>query len=367
MIERAPESDRAWFVRFARFLAGSSRADVREDAPELQRRIEELLLGGPRRYSRNELTQITGMDRDVATRLWRSLGFAEVGDDEVVFTDGDLEALQRLHRLRAAGLIPSELENAVTRSVGAVMASLADWQIEMVYQLLDIGHTQVDEEQLLDIIGRITELERDMQAMIWRRHLAAAATRWLTMLPEDSDTRTLVIGFADVVGFKRAIRKLDADQLATLIEDFQGLVAEVVVNGRGRVIKTVGDEVMFVADDPSDSAEIALTVLERVARSTTLSELRIGLAAGPVVTRFGDVYGEPVNIAARLTSHGRPGRILVDRNLAAALENDERFQVRLRRPLHVRGYRHLYSWGLTRARRRSAPEPAASTDVHDPA
>jgi adenylate cyclase len=365
LIERVPETDRAWFVRFARFLAGSGRIHGSEDAPELQRRIEELILGGPRRYSRNQLTEISGMDREVATRLWRSLGFAEVGDDDVVFTDGDLEALRRLQRLRAAGLIPPELENAVTRSVGAVMASLADWQIEMVYQLLDIGHNTVDEDQLLDIIGRITELEREMQAMIWRRHLAATAARWLTASPEESDTRTLVIGFADMVGFKRAIRKLDADQLAMLIEDFQGLVAEVVVNGRGRVIKTVGDEVMFVADEPSDSAEIALTLIERVARSTTLSELRIGLAAGPVVTRFGDVYGEPVNIAARLTTHGRPGRILVDRNLAAALEDDERFQVRLRRPLHVRGYRHLYSWGLTRARRRSTPEPATSTDDPD--
>jgi adenylate cyclase len=73
------------------------------------------------------------------------------------------------------------------------------------------------------------------------------------------------------------------------------------------------------------------------------------LAVGDVVTRFGDVYGEAVNIAARLTTHARPGRILVDRNLAAALEHDSRFELRTRRPLAVRGYRHLQQWELARS------------------
>jgi adenylate cyclase len=341
-------------------LAGGTEAKHQTPAPDLQRQVEELILGGPRRYSRSQLQQIYGLDNAVSARLWRSLGFAEVGDDEVVFTDGDREALERLGRLRAAGLVPDELEDAVTRSVGNAMAGLADWQVEMVYQLVDYGHGQVDEQQILDISSRVVPLLRDMQTFVWRRHLAAAAGRLLAALPGESETRTLVIGFADMVGFTRATRQLNPGELTVLIENFQGVVAEVVATGNGRVVKTVGDEVLFVTDQPGDGAEIALNLLDRVAELDILPELRIGLAVGPVVVRFGDVYGEAVNIAARLTTNVQPGRILVDRNLAAALEHDGRFQVRLRRPLAVRGYRHLQSWGLTRAKR-----PRASTGDPD--
>jgi adenylate cyclase len=127
------------------------------------------------------------------------------------------------------------------------------------------------------------------------------------------------------------------------------VATDVVATCRGRVVKTVGDEVLFVADAAPDCVEIALQLVERLAAAPSLPELRIGLAVGEVVTRFGDVYGEAVNIAARLTAHARPDRILVDRNLAAALEHDPRFRLHSRRPLAVRGYRHLQQWELTRA------------------
>ena len=76
--------------------------------------------------------------------------------------------------------------------------------------------------------------------------------------------------------------------------------------------------------------------------------LRIGLAAGPVLVRYGDVYGEVVNIAARLTAHGRPDSVLVDRGVADALAGDPRFALRQLRPVAVRGYRHLHPWVLER-------------------
>ena len=77
--------------------------------------------------------------------------------------------------------------------------------------------------------------------------------------------------------------------------------------------------------------------------------MRIGLAAGPVVLRFGDVYGSTVNIASRLTSLARPGSVLVDRVMAEQLGDDERFALRSKRPESVRGYHHLHQWRLRRA------------------
>jgi adenylate cyclase len=114
-------------------------------------------------------------------------------------------------------------------------------------------------------------------------------------------------------------------------------------------VKTIGDEVLFTAADAKAGAEIALDLLDAAAGDTRIPPLRVGLACGPVISRLGDVYGETVNIAARLTSLGKPGRVLVDRGVATALEDDPRYELRARRPESVRGYGHLRQWRLRRA------------------
>jgi adenylate cyclase len=343
--DSAPEQDSAWLSKLARLF--DVGRDVPGDVPA-ERRAEEIILGGPRRYTRAELIELAGMEPELAERLWRAMGFAEVDDDEVVFTEGDLDALRQLEQLRAAGVVPTDIQEAVTRTVAQAMAGLADWQVEMLYQLIDAKPNEVAESEVLDLGARVLPLMQHMQDYVWRRHLAAAAGRLLSALPEESDTRTLVVGFADMVGFTRTTRRLSPTELTSLIDSFQSVATEVVATGHGRVVKTVGDEVLFVTAEPVDGAEVALGLLDRLAEVESLPELRIGLAQGPVVTRFGDVYGEVVNIAARLTTHARPGRVLVDRVLAAALEGEAGYRVRPRRPLSVRGYRHLQPWGLTR-------------------
>jgi adenylate cyclase len=115
------------------------------------------------------------------------------------------------------------------------------------------------------------------------------------------------------------------------------------------VVKTVGDEVLFVVDDAADAAEIALHLADGDREAQGLPTLRVGLAEGPVLSRFGDVYGSVVNLAARLTALARPGTVLVDRELAEALREDGRYSLRQRRPTTVRGYHHLRSWALRRA------------------
>lgn len=346
MSENGTGREPVWLTRLSRMFE-ALRPNV--DKVERRQETEERILGGPRRYNLEQLVAETGMEAESATRLWRSMGFASVEPDEVVFTDGDREALAQVQQLRSELLVPLEVQEAVTRTIGQAMAGLADWQVEMVYQLLVSDPGEVDEDRVIDLGSRIIPMIQRMQIYIWRRHLAAATGRLLSHLPEESETRNLTVGFADMVGFTRATRRMTPMELTRLIEDFQSVAAEVVSEGHGRVVKTVGDEVLFSTEHPHDGAEIALQLIERLAENDSLPELRIGLAVGPVVTRFGDVYGEVVNIASRLTSQARPGRILVDRNLALALEGREDYRLRQRRPMSVRGYRHLTPSGLTRA------------------
>ena len=79
--------------------------------------------------------------------------------------------------------------------------------------------------------------------------------------------------------------------------------------------------------------------------------MRVGAAYGAVLRRLGDVFGEPVNIASRLTSIARPGRVLVDRELAEALRpHEEEFRLRRVRGISVKGYSRLETWALKRPR-----------------
>jgi adenylate cyclase len=159
----------------------------------------------------------------------------------------------------------------------------------------------------------------------------------------------MAVGFADLVGYTSLTRQVDEDVLVQVISNFESVASDVIAEEGGRVVKTVGDEVMFVADDAAVSAQIALRLVEAVEAVEELPGLRVGVACGTVLARLGDLYGEPVNIAARLTSIARPDSVLVDREMAAALDGDDRFRLSRVPPRPVRGYTLLHSMRLRRA------------------
>ena len=304
-------------------------------------------MAGPRRYSRRDVHALTGIADERARHLWRSLGFADVAEDDVMFTETDLAAIGQLEQLRATGLVSTDLQDAVIRSMAQAMSGLATWQVELLYQILR-ERQSAGEEWSVDLRELLTSLE-SLQNYVWRRHLAVAAGRLLATAPDEADIRTLVVGSSDLVGFTRMSRRLSPTQLIELIELFHGIAANVVADHRGRIVKTVGDAVLFVTDRPEDAAELGLDLIERTVAASGLPELRTGLAIGRTLTRFGDIYGEVVETASRLCTHARPGRVLVDHELAMALDGNPRFQLRLRRPLADRGYPRLHAWGLRRA------------------
>jgi adenylate cyclase len=195
-------------------------------------------------------------------------------------------------------------------------------------------------------------LER-LQGYAWRRQLAAYLARMAAQGPSElgAATAPVAIGFADMSGFTSLTRKATEMELRELLDCFESMATEVVGDHGGRIVKTIGDEVLFQIDDPAQAALVALELLERAEADDRLPQLRCGLAYGPVVSRLGDVYGSTVNIASRLTSISRPGWILVDREMHDQLTDDPRFHLKSRRPESVRGFSHLHPWRLRRADR----------------
>lgn len=320
-----------------------------------EEQLETILLGGTRRYTRLDVAEKAGVSPERAGRLWRALGFATVGDDEVVFTDADIDAMRTAVQLISSGLLDERLEAPVTRALGQHLSRLAEWQADMLRSLID-GNEELrhDDRQIAVLVNNLLpELEK-VQTFVWRRHLAAFAGRALTTHRDDFLPRTVlpgVAGFVDMVGYTALTRQLDEGTLSEVLESFEGIAADAIADQHGRVVKMIGDEVLFVADSPDQAAEIALTIVERIRAEGNLPRVRAGMAAGRILSRFGDVYGSVVNLASRLTSTARPGTVLVDRELADALDEDPDYEIRPGRAVSVRGYRRLRPYVLRRVDR----------------
>jgi adenylate cyclase len=318
-----------------------------DEMPALQA-LEHELLGGVRRYTRAEVAERAGVDIELARRLWRALGFADVDDGKIAFTERDVEALRTVRLLVDTGIIDADAQVAVTRAMGQSLSRLADWQVATITDAFARSEA-IRAEDATVVAREMVPVMEGLIGYVWRRHLAATAGRLLATGRTDVVSQSMVVGFADLVGFTSLTRDVDQEALAALVERFEAVAADTVAGGNGRVVKTVGDEVMFTAGDAATGAEIAMTLSERLGADEDLPELRVGVALGTLLSRLGDVYGEPVNIASRLTTAARPGSVLVDRELAAALEGDERWRLRRVPPRPVRGYALLQGFRLRRA------------------
>jgi adenylate cyclase len=309
--------------------------------------LEEHLLGSRPTLNGDQVAELVGIPREIAKQRWRSLGFTEVADDEIAFTPADVEAMRLTQRLHELGMIKGEDEAALIRTLGRSFARLAEWQLTVLGETIDPA--ELDEDGLIAVLDTVTPLLEQVQNYVWRRHTLSAASRLLLAPPvDDADEVSTAIGFADIVGYTRHTRSLSQEDLARLVDEFEARALAIITGHSGRIIKTIGDEILFAADSPSDAAHISLELVEEHLVDEDFPQLRVGTAWGPVLHRLGDVFGPTVNIASRLTSIARPGRALVDKELAEAIEDDESFKLRRMRRMSVKGYRRLEPWALRR-------------------
>jgi adenylate cyclase len=276
--------------------------------------IERALLGAKRVFTRKEVADKAGMPIEVAEELWQQLGFPHAADDDVAFTKEDLKALQRTRELISLGILTPESQAALVRTWGRSFARLAEWQVNLLAERAIEGEDP--QERLSELMDAVLPRVEKLQAYIWRRHLEGAASRLLSQVADEGPgtTSTMAVGFVDIVGYTGQSKTLTDTELVEWVEYFENEMTRTVVDLGGRVIKTIGDEVLFVADDPVAAAEVALIVTERGEDDDDkFPRVRAGIAYGEVVSRLGDVYGPQVNIASRLTSVARPGSVLVDR------------------------------------------------------
>jgi adenylate cyclase len=143
---------------------------------------------------------------------------------------------------------------------------------------------------------------------------------------------------------------LDAHELAIMVDQFEAIAYEHIPERGGRVIKMIGDEVMFAVDDGAFAADIAIALVEAHQRRDDLPDIRVGLASGPTLSWEGDLFGPTVNLASRLVNLARPSAVLVSDGLGDQLRHDPRFDLRQLRPVKLQGIGRVRPWILRRAR-----------------
>lgn len=328
--------------------------------------LETAFLGEAAHLTRAQVEQTsTDFSPERIRRLWRALGFVDPEPDEVRFTDADVDALRLSARLAADELIGGGVTESVARVVGQAMSRLAEAQTQIVTEqlandpyLAELAETHPDEMVRL-LSERFAHLLPDLEWLIafaWRRHMLAAVQRAVAGAARDIATHTVAIGFCDIVGYTSAVRDMTTNDLAELIASFEEIASDLVVSHDGRIVKTLGDEVMFANPDPVAIAETGLQLAEAFGSDrNNVPPVRVGLAYGQTVAHGGDIFGSVVNLASRCTGIARPSTVVCDRELAHALESrladggGPAITVSRLRTLRVRGYAHLTPYVIRRA------------------
>jgi adenylate cyclase len=342
--------------------------------------LEQVLLGGKLSLTRQEVADKAGVPLELAEELWGQLGFPHTADDDIAFNKFDVKALTQTAELVTLGILEPESQAALVRTWGRSYARLAEWQVSL---LAGIALADDDPAARLDeLVTRVLPNVERLQDYIWRRHLLSASQRLLPHAEAGEEDRAMAVGFTDIVGYTSQSKNLTESELVDLVELFEDETTRLVVAAGGRVIKTIGDEVLYVADDPHAGVDVALELTRRGEDGDDdFPRVRAGLAFGSVTSRLGDVYGPTVNIASRLTSVARPGTVLVDRGAFDALTGNDQppdtapdgtpltklldraageladlspyadhgdLTFRRLRRVSVKGYRHLEPWAVRR-------------------
>jgi len=305
--------------------------------------LERAILSEDPTYNAAELAAETGVTIDQTRRLWRALGFPEHGAARA-FNQADADAVSTLVGAVDSGLIDFDLAVTLTRAVGQTMARLSDWEVGALVQRIEV--LEAGDQATGSRIGSAMRLVEDFSVPFeslllyaWRRHLAAAVARIEALGADEADLHTsqVTVGFADIVGFTALSNQISQDRIGDIVEIFESRCADVVAGQRGRIIKSIGDSVLFVNSEVIGAYDTAEGIINVIGRDPRMPDVRVGLASGSVVMKLGDVFGPPVNMAARLTAVARRNRIIIDATTAALLPEDQ-FETRRLPARPVRGF-----------------------------
>jgi class 3 adenylate cyclase len=297
-----------------------------------------LMRSGRRVHSLRSAAEALGRPLADVEQAWAALGLTVTDADQIALTEADVDGLRTWSDLAATTGAASAL--GVLRVLGATMARFAeaessairagapDIQLNHTHDELATARAYAGAAGFVPRVGRLIDA-------VHRQHLESARMYFETVLTDTSPTVLCGVGFVDLSGFTALTQLLTPGELSELLSVFSASVSDVVHADGGRVVKFIGDAVMWVSPTPDRLATAAADLVEHPKAREAGVQVRAGLAYGPVLALDGDYFGNAVNLAARLVASAEPEQILMTADLHEQLPEWPATPVA---PLALRGF-----------------------------
>ncbi len=339
------DPSRTEILRHCREL-GMTDAEIAEAGDDLVEVAVRLVFGRSREdLTLEQVVERSGVDRDRVERIFRASGLVGADLAEPIFNAEDVEALQLL--MAAEELLGAEAVLQMIRVAGAAMVRVGDAALSVFLTSTAAPAMREDETglRLLEANIATAELIPEFGRMLTRMLVRYLRLSYRPMTDEfiagelgvDVDAIELAIGFADLVGSTDLAGSRSLAELSAALDGFERTATEVVLAGGGRVVKFIGDEVMFRVPDPDSACAIAVDLVGRVRADPDLPPLRTGVAYGEVLSREGDFYGPTVNLAARITKLSPLHGVVTTAATAEGLRPDHPFTVSALGAIEMKG------------------------------
>jgi adenylate cyclase len=268
---------------------------------------------GRQEYSLRAAAEALSVSLDEVLHAWAAMGLSTADTEEPMLTEADIDGLRAwaevktivgdepaLGFLRVLGTSMSRLAEA-----GGTMVRLAQPDVLMTHSANEL----ITAQTYRSVAGFVPSLGL-LITSAWRHQLNSARSHFESVVHDATANVICGIGFADLTGFTALTQRLTPDELSQLLLEFGGTVSDLVHADGGRVVKFIGDEVMWVTSTPELLAKVAMDLVEHPRAQETGLLVRAGLAYGQVLAIGGDYFGTAVNLAARLVAAAAPGQIL---------------------------------------------------------
>ncbi|MCP4748514.1 MAG: adenylate/guanylate cyclase domain-containing protein [Desulfobacteraceae bacterium] len=168
------------------------------------------------------------------------------------------------------------------------------------------------------------------------------------------ENKQCTILFADITGSTRLYDQLGDRKALELVNTCIGKIHTITEKYKGQIIKTIGDEVMCRFEHPDQAALSAIEMNEKIIEDYLMSQysmrLRTGFHHGPALKKVGDLYGDAVNVAARMASQAKSGQIITTRSTLERMSSSNRNKARLVDQTRVKGKKKVFeifeiTWG----------------------
>jgi adenylate cyclase len=306
--------------------------------------------------SAREISRSAGIELELLQRVQRAIGLACVEDpDAAVHLRADGAAAAHAQRFVDLGVDPERMLQVVRILAEGLSHAAEVMRYTALATILRPGASELElakasqalTSQIAPLLGPMIEdmLLMQLRHMMETEAVNAGERAAGAPLP---GARHISVAFADLVGFTRLGEEVPPEELGQLANRLADLARDTAVPPV-RFIKTIGDAVMFVCTDPAPLLDAVLKLVEITDGDNDFPRLRAGIASGSAVSRAGDWFGSPVNLASRVTAVARPGTVLAAESARDELGDDAGFSWSFAGPRHLKGIKGEVK--LYRARR----------------